>query len=185
MTDPITTLISSYGGPDSNSYVSLSFANSYIALNTFASSVWTATSTTLRQVALVQATRDIDAFTYLGHRRYYDQYLKFPRQMKSNFPWNRTSVVTVTQDVTQKRMQRDVQEATCIQALKIVVDGGTDPISDLASRGVSAKSKAVGPVRESVTLGNINAANVNRARMAQQAYSRLQPWFVGKRIYRA
>lgn len=185
MTDPITTLVATYGGLGANSYVDLSYANSFIATRTFASSFWTALNTIQREACLTMATQDIDAFTYVGNRYYHDQFLEFPRELRSRFPWNRTDSTTLSQDVIQVRMKRDVQEATCWQALKIAQNQGQTPFADLAQAGVTSHSRQAGPISETVQLGKGGSASSNSARMDSRAMSLLQPWRVGRRIYRA
>lgn len=180
----MTTLIESYGGPQSNAYVSLTFADSFLSVSAYAPAVWTAATTTQREAAIKQATRDVDAFTYVGERYYNDQYLKFPREFRNRFPWNRTETASLVGDNTQYRMQRAVQEATCFQAYKIVAEAGSTIIPNLIQQGVVSKAKQVGPISESVNLGNARASGTMRARMDSQAYALLQEWMTSRRIYR-
>ena len=178
------TLISSYGGPTSNSYIDVTQANSYIRSATLNPAPWNALSGAQKQAALQQATRDIDAFTYVGHRYFYDQLLKFPRQYRSTFPFNRTSSQTLGQDVTQVRMRSNIQQATALQALKIATDGGTSEAARLQAEGITGFSKAVGPIRESVQFGKGGASKSIRSRMDPQAFSLLQEWLTTRNVYR-
>lgn len=180
----MTSLIDSYGGPGSNSYVSLTYADSFLAVAAYNPTVWTSATTLQRGAAILAATRDIEAFTYIGDRYYHDQFLKFPRQLKSRFPYNRTNSTTLSLDVQQAHMLRNVQEATCLQALKIVSEAGQDVAANLIAQGITNKSKRVGPIQESISFGKTNAAQTMRARMSPQAYSLLQAWLTSRRIIR-
>lgn len=179
------TLISTYGGDESNSYIDVTQANSYIKSATLNFDAWTALSGSQKQAALQMATQDIEAFTYAGHRYYADQRLKFPRQFQSRFPFNRTTAVTLGQDTTQIRMAEDVQRATALQALKIAVDRGSDPHAARIAAGVSGWSEAVGPIRESVQYGKVSSRATNRSRLDSRALAMLQEWMTSRRIYRA
>ncbi len=179
------TLISSYGGEGSNSYIDVTQATSFIKSATLNFTAWTDLSGSQKQAALQMATRDIDSFTYSGFRYFSDQTLLFPRQFQSRFPFNRTTSATLGQDITQVRMQSNVQQATALQALKIANDGGSDPHAARIAAGVSGWSEAVGPIRESVQYGKVTQKSSNRSRMDPQAFSLLQEWLTTRRIYRS
>lgn len=179
------TLISSYGGEGSNSYIDVTQANSYIKSATLNFDAWTALSGSQKQAALQIATRNIDAFTYSGFRYFSDQTLQFPRQFQSRFPFNRTTSATLGQDNTQIRMKSDVQRATALQALKVAKDGGSDPHAERIAAGVSGWSEAVGPIRESVQYGKTTARASNRSKMDPDALALLQEWMTTRRIFRA
>ena len=178
------TLISAYGGPESNSYIDVTQATSFIKTATFSYDAWNALSGTQKQAALMMATRSIDSFTFTGHRYNSDQLLKFPREFRSTFPWNRTNSATITEDVMQLRMMNNVQQATAIQAAKIAVDGGFSPDAARIASGVSQWSESVGPIKESVQYGKVNASASNRSRMDPDAMALLQEWMTSRRIYR-
>lgn len=179
------TLISAYGGVGSNSYIDVTQATSFIKSATLNFDAWTNLSGTQKQAALQMATRAIDSFTYSGFRYFSDQTLKFPRQFQSRFPFNRTTSSTLTQDITQARMQSNVEQATALQALKIANDGGSDPNAARIAAGVSGWSEAVGPIREAVQYGKTSQRSSNRARMDPEAFGLLQEWMTSRRIYRA
>ncbi len=179
------TLISAYGGEESNSYIDVTQANSYIKSATLNFEAWTSLSGSQKQAALQMATQDIEAFTYSGFRYFADQRLKFPRQFQSRFPFNRTTAATLGQDTTQVRMASDVQRATALQALKIANDGGSDPHASRIAAGVSGWSEAVGPIRESVQYGKVSNRSSNRSRLDPRAFALLQEWMTSRRIYRA
>lgn len=177
------TLISSWGGPDSNSYIDLTQANSFITTAIIDYSGWTALTTPQREAALIQASRDIDSRQYIGARYYFDQRLEFPRVLNSAFPFNRTTTGTITQDVVQKRMQGQVQEATAQQAAFIAKNSGASQHAENIQAGIVSISESVGPIREFVQYGA--NARVSSARFSVEALQLLQDWMTGRRIYRA
>ena len=179
------TLIASYGGNGSNSYIDATQATSFNKSATLSFDAWTSLSGAQKQAALQMATRDIESFTYSGFRYFSDQTLKFPRQFQSRFPFNRTTSATLGQDITQARMQDDVSKATALQALKIAVDGGSDPDAARISAGVSSWTESVGPIKESVQYGKVSQRSSNRSRMDPQAFALLQEWLTTRRIWRS
>ena len=177
------TLISSWGGPDSNSYINVSQANSFIRSAVFDNDAWMVLDNTQKQAALIQATRDIDGRQYLGHRYFYEQALEFPRQLRSAFPYNRTSTETLTQDVIQLRMQRSVQEACAQQALFIARQGGRNRHAENIQNKIAGISESVGPIREFVQYGQ--KATTGGMKLSVDSVQLLQEWLVGRRIFRA
>lgn len=176
------TLISSYGGPDSNSYISITEADSFICSAVFDPSDWTALTDTQKEAALIGASIDIDSRQYVGHRFFFDQHLEFPRQLRSAFPFNRTSAETITQDVNQKRMQRNVQQACAYQALMIARCGGFNVHAERIQSGIKGISESVGPIREFIQYGT--RASAAGARLDGRAVTLLQPWLTGRTIRR-
>lgn len=177
------TLVSSYGGPDSNSYIDVTQANSFIRTAIIDNAAWIGLTSQQKQAALIQASRDIDSRQYIGHRYYYEQRLEFPRQLRSAFPYNRTSTETLTQDVIQKRMRETVQEATAHQANFIARNRGRNQAVEDIQNGITSVSESIGPIREFVQYGK--RANVNSARFSAEALQLLQEWMTGRRIFRA
>jgi len=177
------TLINSWGGLDSNSYIDVTEANSYIKSATLNNDAWFDLSSAQRAAALMRATADIDAKNYVGHRYFFDQALQFPRQLRSAFPYNFTTSETITQDVFQRNMQRDVQRACALQALKVARDGGQNNHLQNIANGIKSISESVGPIQETVQYGK--AVSTSGARIDSDALALLQPWLVGRRIYRA
>lgn len=180
------SLISSYGGPNSNSYISLTAASSFLETTLIGKqlTVWTSLTSVQQAAVLMQATRDIDTRQYLGIRRFYDQKLEFPRQIQSAFPYNRTSTETLTQDVEQKRMQSDVERATAYQAAWLAeFEGLSDDQANIAL-GIKQFSERVGPISQTVIYGQRTSSG--NARLSPQALAHLHPWLIsGRRIYRA
>lgn len=176
------TLISSWGGPDSNSYIDVSQANSFIKTALFDNSAWDGLTNTQKQAALITASNDIDSRQYVGHRYHFDQHLEFPRQLRSAFPHNRTSAATTTQDVHQKRMQRNVQEACAHQAMFVVRSGGFNVHAERVQAGIRGISESIGPIREFIQYGT--RSSVGSQRIDNRAIALLQPWMTGRSIGR-
>lgn len=176
------TLIASYGGNGSNSYIDVSQANSFIRTTVLANEEWFELSQRQKEAVLIQATRDIDSRQYVGHRRFFDQFLEFPRQLRSMFPFNRTSTETVTQDEVQRRMLRDVSEACALQAVFLARNGGHNEHAERLSQGIRSVSEGVGPIREFVQYAQ--RATGGSARLSHEAVTRLAEWTTTRRIER-
>jgi len=179
------TLIASYGGPDSNAYINVTQANSFI-LSTLIGvqrTTWQGLNTREREACLMQASRDIDSRQYVGSRRFSDQLLEFPRQLRSAFPFNRTSTETITQDTEQRRMQTDVQRACAYQAAWLAEFEGLSNDQANQALGIKQFSERVGPISQTVIYGQRGGSG--NARLSPQALSHLQPWLIsGRRIFR-
>ena len=177
------TLIASYGGNGSNSYIDVTQADSFIGSAVFANTEWFTLANTQREAVLLQATQDVDSRQYIGHRFNFEQLLEFPRQLRSAFPFNRTSTATINQDTIQRRMQQDVQQATAWQAVKISREGGRNVHIENVKNNIVGISESVGPIREFVQYGQ--RSTVGNMRIASEALSLLQDWMTGKKIFRA
>ena len=177
------TLINSYGGPDSNAYIDITQANSFIRTATLDNDAWFALSNTQKSAALMMASSDIDARQYVGSRYFFDQHLEFPRQLQSSFPWIRTQSSTFTQDTIQKRMQENVSQAAALQALKIARDGGRNRHLENIANGIVGVSESVGPIREFIQYGQAKGTG-SSSKYDPQALALLQEWMTGRKIYR-
>lgn len=177
------TLISSYGGPDSNSYVSVTEANSFIKTAIIDNTSWTSATNATKQAALMEASRDVDSRKYVGTRFFSEQHLEFPRQLKSRFPFDRTVNTTITQDLNQRRMQRNVKEATCFQALHLLRLGGRNRDLENQQNGIVQISESVGPMREFIQYGQ--RVNPARAKLSSDAAVLLAPWMTKPNVLRA
>lgn len=180
------TLISSYGGPDSNAYISLTEANSFICsaipealLNP---TLWTGLTDQQREACIMMASVDIDSRQYIGSRFFYNQHLEFPRQQNDRFPFNRTITAIGSGDVIQERMRKNVQQACAYQAFHIARDGGRNQHLQNIANGIRGISESVGPIREFVQYGQ--RVTQSSAKFDSVALSLLQPWMTGRRIYR-
>lgn len=177
------TLIASYGGNQSNAYINVSQANSFIQSAVLANTEWFELSSVNREAVLIQATRDIDSRQYVGTRRFFDQLLEFPRESRASFPWNRTTQTeTTTGDETQRRMLRDVTEACALQAVFLARQGGRNEHAERLSQGIRSISEGVGPLREFIQYGQ--RATGGSARLAQDVVARLSEWTTTRRVIR-
>jgi len=179
----MATLIASWGGGDSNAYIDVTQATSFICTSVFDPSAWTGATSIQMCAAILQATKDVDSRQYIGARFNFDQLLEFPRQMNSAFPYNRTTTAADSEDSIQKRMQQDVQQATALQALKIARDGGRNQHVENVKNNIVGISESVGPIREFVQYGQ--RSTVGNMRLSSDALALLQDWMTGRRIYRA
>ena len=64
----MATLISTYGGKDSNAYISVSDATSFICTSIFDPTAWTSATSIQQCAAILQATKDVDSRQYIGPR---------------------------------------------------------------------------------------------------------------------
>src|SRR6266478_5728845 len=76
---PGPTLIPTYGSMTANTYVAFAVADAFITTETLDSQPWADASSDQRTIALIQATRTIDAYNWHGERYFYRQALAFPR----------------------------------------------------------------------------------------------------------
>ena len=177
------TLIASYGGEGSNAYIDKTQANSFIKTAVLANEEWFELNGSQRDAVLMQATRDIDSRQYVGTRRFFGQFLEFPRELRSAFPWNRTTqTTTTTGDDTQRRMLRDVTEACALQAVFLARQGGRNEHAERLAQGIRSISEGVGPIREFVQYSP--RATGQSAKLAQDVVARLSEWTTTRRIIR-
>ena len=150
----MATLIESWAGLGSNTYVDLTAADSIAISNLIDASAWTDATVPQRQASLLQATRDVDALNYIGVRYNYNQTLIFPRRFENNFPWGFTNSATVFGDIEQVRMKEHVQVATVMQAVSLLRSGGatgTNQHVENQRNGVQSWQESIGPLNVSVT----------------------------------
>lgn len=183
------TLIHSYGGPGSNSYVDLTSANSVLTTMVVGdTSAWTSASTSQREASLMQGTRNVDALQYIGSRYYWNQMLEFPREVSRGFPYNNTQATTILSgDTEQARQQYHVQIATALQALHILKSGGVHSDIENQARGVQSWSESLGPMSQSVNYGSGSgsAARSPERVLSREALTYLADWRTSRKIYRA
>lgn len=183
------TVISSWAGGTSNAYASLTAVDSILATTVIDYSAWTNATVPQREAAVVQATRDIDALQWIGTRYYYEQLLEFPRQLQEAFPWNyTTSTGSILNDVEQARMKLKVEQATALQALKLLRDGGRNIHAENQQNGIQSFSEAVGPMSMSVNYGGkagSGGSGKAESRLSPEALSIIAEYKAMRRIYRA
>lgn len=177
------TIIATWGGSDSNAYLDHTAANSIVTTTVVNVDSWTAATTVTREAAIIQASRDVDAFQYIGYRYYTEQNLEFPR-MLDTFPWNRVALTGVNSlDVEQARMKRRVEEATALQANFIVRLSRSKDLDNI-QLGVSGISETIGPISKNVSYKDSATRNLKKARMDPVARSLLADYMESRRIYR-
>jgi hypothetical protein len=172
------TIIWSYGGPGSNCYVSETMISSFLETSVVGADSWFESSWSMRKAAMLEATRDIDVKQYVGGRYYYDQRLKFPRQLNLSFPWNRTGASSTVFSVTMLRMEEDVKRATCWQALHLLRSRGRNRHLEAIASGIRSRSSSAGPTSESLTYAR------NISRLAPEAIALLTEWTTSRRAVR-
>lgn len=178
-----TTLIASWGGTlagGTNSYVNFTDADSFITTGVPEFGAWTNASTDQKSSALIQATMDIDSKDYIGGRYYYDQFLKFPRQLNLSFPWNRTSTSSTVFSVEHARMQEHTKRAACMQALWLLRNKGHLLHAERIAQGIETMSEEIGPMKNFIKY-----AAKTPPKLCQESMTLLQPWMNQRRIYRA
>lgn len=151
------TIIASWGGATSNSYVDYTFANSYMSTKIDASA-WTDASTPQREASLLEATRVLDARNWRGEKFYWDQRLEFPRttyrerDLAGDQHLSGSSLVGTPWDVEYVWMQERVQQATCEQALWMLEQSESETFR-LQQRGITSFSESIGKISESYSFG--------------------------------
>lgn len=134
------TIVATAGSASANSYVLLTEANAYFDERLQVAN-WTAASDDDKNRALIQATRWLDRFDFMGERSTTAQALEWPRigaYTKDGYEYDTDSVPTF------------IKHTACELALKAMNDdaGSSDP---LASTGLEGFDRAkVGPIEVEV-----------------------------------
>lgn len=166
---------SEWGGESANCYISLIAANAFVTSSVVDASKWTESTDTKRAAALIEATRDIDSYSYLGARYYQDQALEFPREFRGSWPWNRTTTGSAM-TAEQQRMQRAVEEAVCYQALWILRNAGRNKHQELIASGVKYHMQQIGQAQEAFAYnGGMQIQRLCPEAMASLKKYRSQP----------
>ncbi len=107
------TIDASVGGINSNSYVTLAEANSYLEAVPWFASTWDGLTDAVKNSWLVFATRAIDRLSFVASRYDKDQALEFPR--------------TITDDQTDEGdMPQKVKDAQCEMIIYLYNHLGSD-----------------------------------------------------------
>jgi len=178
------TLISSYGGSGSNTYCSLTQANSYITTAVLNKSSWESATVASKAAALMEATRDIDSRSYIYGRYYSDQTLKFPRSVDVGLEPAVTATSTTLYGVTYTQQMEDVRRACCHQALWLLRNAGQNVHLETMAAGVKKVSKKMGPIAESYeyTHGAVGGGGANP--LCSESRQFLVRWMSTPRIIR-
>ena len=183
------TIISSWGGGTSNSYVALTAANSFIVNCVLDHSAWDSASSDQRCAALMEAVRDIDARQYFYTKYLSTQILEFPRAIGLSWSdsigaWDPTNLST-----TETRMQRDVEQACCHQALFLLQQQAKSAHATLRDVGVTNVKRKVGPVEEEFRYASptedAGRPGGGKRPLCMESLQLLSDWITSKRIYRA
>ena len=128
------TIVSTVGSATANSFVTLAEAEVYM-LGRGNKALWTAATDATKDIALAEATRDIDLKDYTGYRTASTQALSWPREWATD-PDNPVQGWYDT-DVVPAR----IKNATCELAFQYIKAGTTD-VAALDSKA-NVKSKQV------------------------------------------
>lgn len=179
------TLVASYGGPDSNSYVTQAEANSLNALYAYETTIWNSATSAQQIAALLRAARDIDAVPWRGDRLFYDQRLDFPRTDADGevWPWNSAVTVINTFNIFQTQMQDNVKLAQVLQAIEHIRNGGRNVHQDRQTQGIVGYSESIHRVSESYQYGRSGGTSVGALYPEPAGY--LAQYKGSRRLYRA
>lgn len=113
------TIIATAGSASANSFVTLAESETYM-LGRGNKSTWTAAADGDKNIALVEATRDIDALGFVGYRADSTQALAWPRQWAID-PDDPSSNYYDTDEIPTR-----IKNATCELAFQYIKAGTTD-----------------------------------------------------------
>ncbi len=174
-------LDATWGGSDSNSYVTLDWADTCIRAEVVDIAAWTAATPRDQEAALFQATIDIDSRQYVGAREYATQKLEFPRDVLADRSAVEVASTSSELSTAEARMQSDVKRATCHQAVWILQNSGRNKHAELKALGIQEVTKEVGPIRETFKY----RAGDEQPTLCPRALLLLSVWMTGRRIVRA
>lgn len=179
------TIVSSYGGPESNSYVSLAEANSIGALYVYDTTLWNSATAGQQTAALLRAAQDIDAIPWRGDRLFYDQRMEFPRTGDDGevWPWTQSALLFNTFNVYHTQQQDNVKLAQVLQAFEHVRNGGRNIHQDRQIQGITGYSESIHRVSESYQYGGSAGTAVGALYAEPAGY--LSQYKGQRRLYRA
>lgn len=178
------TVVSSWGGYGSNSYVSLTDASSYITNSIIANTSWHTATPIQKVAALLEATRDIDSLNFIGERYYYDQSLSCPRELAISWPYNRTSTSSTVFSISYEQQREDIRRATCHQAVWLLRNSGINSRAEEVAAGIISSSKRIGPIAESYEYGK-GAIATSKQPVCLDAMRFVKRWITSARVVRA
>lgn len=189
------TIISSYGGSESNAYCNLVEANSIVLSSSLDYQRWTDASTVTREIALIQATRHIEGVTWYGSKFFYNQSLAAPRSTrgsgwlggnevygwnypedKDSFPWQyygaNLAATSVNTFNIEYQLQREAfKRANAYQAVHLLrMQKGRNRHRERQSQGVTSYSEGIGKLSESYSYGQTALS------LCPEAYDELRPY---------
>lgn len=145
------TIISTYGGDQSNSYIDLQSAHNFIMTSIVDPTAWSSADWRARTAALLEATRDIDSVQYAGTKTTPNQILQFPRTYQTSWPYSLALLNQNFMSLSQIEAKRNVERATCWQALHILRLQGIDQTSEAISSGVRQRTRTIGSTSDNVS----------------------------------
>jgi hypothetical protein len=198
------TIVSSYGASDSNCYCTFVEANSIIVSSSLDYQRWTDAATTTRQIALIRATREIDAGNWYGGKFFFNQSLSFPRATRGaglwdqyaygeegygwnmgEFPWqyygaNLSQTTVNTFNVEYTLQQEAVKRACAYQAVNLLrlASGGRNRHREKQAQGIVAYSEGIGKLSESFSYGQTSLS------LAPEAFDELRKYLGSPTIAR-
>lgn len=130
------TLVATAGGASSNSYVTVSDADTYFD-ERLGRSAWTGKSTDDKERGLIQATRRLDQEKFEGIKNTEGQALKWPRYNATDDDGDEFDEATIPQII---------KDATCEVALDLLIasDDGDVPLTDTGLE--EYRSAKIGPL---------------------------------------
>lgn len=175
------TIVASWGGSDSNAYIGLTEANSFITTSVVNGTAWTSANSVLQQAALLEATRAIDAHNFLGGRFYFLQKLKFPRALFGEpYPWSNSNMDAAANNPEYVRMKEDVERACCLQAIHILRYDGRNEHIENRMNGIRSVRETTGPLSDSVDY--FSAGDIRT--LSSDVLALLSRWMEGRPVYR-
>lgn len=167
------TLISTWGLSTSNSYTSLTEANSLISMYVFNSEAWDKADDTFKLKCILNASQEIDSQNWHGGRYYWNQNMQFPRTppgesndlgFGGSSEGSDGSAIYYSllefNEYSRKQVER-VKRATAVQAAYIAENQSGknkgDPHKDLQKKGITNWSRSTSGVSESFSYGNVNS----------------------------
>ena len=138
-------IVSTAGSASANSFVTEDEFSSYIETR-LNSSAYSSASTTDKQKAIIEATRDLSDLQYYGERVDGTQALSWPRSYAPNpdAPVIDTVLGDTLADFAEDEIPQRVKDATCELALQYLKAGTTD--IGAADSNLAVIQKTIGPI---------------------------------------
>lgn len=196
------TIDSSYGSPTANAYASWTEIDSIVLSSVMDYATWTDAATTLREIAIIRSTRDIDGFRWGGTRYFTNQTLQFPRAVvghgygdqlvgeeqygwnSAGFPWeyygaNLAATTANTLNVEYTRQQQAVKRACAYQVMhRLRMKSGRNRHRERQNLGIMGYSEGIGKLSESYSYGQTSLS------LAPEAYDELRDYVGSPTIVR-
>lgn len=150
-----------------NSYISITDADSYFATR-YGASAWAALSTETKDQLLITATQRIDTLRLKGRKYVYTQTLNFPRYLDRNIEYQQDYLY----DVNLNTIPEVVEKATCEEAFALLNTELTKR-RELQEQGVT--SFTIGKLSETFS-DNVSSSSL----LSSDAKNLLKSWIAGK-----